>query len=157
MWPQGKSLSLICGSLTWLREHKGKLIQARLDEADVDDGEPAWVREYAKEEQKQKILGERNELEERLKAIRRKEQRDRERSELATGNAVKRVRRDLEVEREGEDDDEFVPEDYESDEESKTARGAVSHDGDGFSAATRELMKRYDFPPREAMHKNNEG
>lgn len=31
---QGKSLSLICGSLTWLREHKRKAFEAHLENSE---------------------------------------------------------------------------------------------------------------------------
>jgi hypothetical protein len=38
---QGKSLSLICGALTWLRDHKGKEFEAGLDWG--QDGKPCHL------------------------------------------------------------------------------------------------------------------
>ncbi|KAK1065841.1 ATP-dependent DNA helicase chl1, partial [Friedmanniomyces endolithicus] len=43
----GKSLSLICCSLTWLREHRRKGFDEALAAVTVDDDDPAWMAEHA--------------------------------------------------------------------------------------------------------------
>lgn len=86
---------MICGSLTWLRDHKTKSLDAALEDtrigislvfhqewirvnSSLDDDEPAWVREHAKEERKKRLLREKIELEEKLAKIREKEKKEKE-------------------------------------------------------------------------------
>jgi chromosome transmission fidelity protein 1 len=47
----------------------------------ADTDEPAWVREHAKQEKKERILRARTELEERLKAVREKEAKEKANAE----------------------------------------------------------------------------
>ncbi|KAJ2197776.1 ATP-dependent DNA helicase chl1, partial [Coemansia sp. RSA 530] len=42
----GKSLSIICGSLTWLTHHHARA-PATIDK---DDGRPVWVRDYERKQ-----------------------------------------------------------------------------------------------------------
>ncbi|PCH02256.1 Helicase-like, DEXD box c2 type [Penicillium occitanis (nom. inval.)] len=51
----GKSLSLICGALTWLRDHKRKEFLKSIDGLAADDDEPDWMVEYAKKERTQAL------------------------------------------------------------------------------------------------------
>ena len=64
----GKSLSLICGSLTWLREHKRKKFDEAMQniEIEVDEDEPAWMAEHAREAKRRELLALRREFEGRL-------------------------------------------------------------------------------------------
>ncbi|KAF8537100.1 putative DNA helicase [Trichophaea hybrida] len=135
----GKSLSLICGALTWLRDHKNRDLLAQLEAEDEDVNEPAWVREYAKQEKREKILRQRVELEERLKSIREKEAREKANYEAGNVRNFKKMRKGVKVEIEDDDEGDFVLDDYQSDDESGTKK-AASNDPDGFSPEVKELM-----------------
>ena len=96
---KGKSLSLICGSLTWLRESKrhqfdehlkgdglGETLSvflAFLLSFPLDDGEPEWVVEHARAERRRKALQARHDFERRLAKA-----RDRERKLKEPGHNV---------------------------------------------------------------------
>ncbi|KAI5813786.1 helicase C-terminal domain-containing protein [Pyronema omphalodes] len=137
----GKSLSLICGSLTWLRDHKNKDILEQLEaEDDGDDDEPAWVKEHAMKQRKEKLLRDKMDLEERLKAIRLKEAKEKEIYERGGLRDFKKMRKGLEVEKEEEDEDQFLLDDYESDDE--TGSKKKGYDDDGLSKETRDLMMK---------------
>lgn len=58
----------------------------------LDDGEPEWVREHARKEKKDKVLRRRLELEERLKAIRRKEATDKANYNYSNNNSINNYR-----------------------------------------------------------------
>jgi chromosome transmission fidelity protein 1 len=88
-------LSLLCGSLTWLRNHKSRDLEEQLNAEEQGiltnyhifkkkphshriqetDG-PSWVYEHSRREKKAKILRSREDLENRLNAIREKETRE---------------------------------------------------------------------------------
>ena len=59
---QGKSLSLICGTMAWLRADQQRVLVAAEDapetQDDSDDDEPAWMRDWARE-QAQKTMQDR--------------------------------------------------------------------------------------------------
>src|ERR1700742_3925187 len=61
----GKSLSLICGSLTWLREHKRKTFDEAIAAIQLDDDEPEWMAEHARETRRQEARQLRADLEAR--------------------------------------------------------------------------------------------
>lgn len=83
---------MICGALTWLRNHKHQDLEAQLEDADNDGAdEPEWVREFARKEKKEKLLRSRAELEERLKAIREKETQEKARFEATEKRGFKRM------------------------------------------------------------------
>ena len=75
----GKSLSLICSSLTWLREHKRKKFDDALAAVQIDDDEPVWMAEHARESRRREMLQMREEFEARLQAVREKERKLKER------------------------------------------------------------------------------
>ncbi|MCJ1437203.1 ATP-dependent DNA helicase chl1 [Xylographa pallens] len=75
----GKSLSLICGSLTWLREQQVKL-HVVLEVNDHDE-EPAWVIAHKKEERLGLVRRRQQDLEGRLSKIRAKEHQQKQRYE----------------------------------------------------------------------------
>jgi chromosome transmission fidelity protein 1 len=68
----GKSLSLICGSLTWLRDHKRKALDGSTEAVEVGD-DPDWLIEAERHERRHVILQQREELETRLSDVRRQE------------------------------------------------------------------------------------
>lgn len=87
-------MSLICGALTWLRDHKRKEFLKSIEglsgecctcfchwiQADLitaDDDEPEWMVEFARKERTQALTQKWRELEERLARIRKEEERRR--------------------------------------------------------------------------------
>ena len=75
----GKSLSLICGSLTWLREHKRQTFDEAIAAVQIDDDEPVWMAEHAREARRQLARQLRADHEARLEAVRQREQKVRKR------------------------------------------------------------------------------
>lgn len=68
----GKSLSLICGSLTWLRDHKRGLLDGLTGHLEPGD-DPDWMVEAEKQERRRNLLQQRHELERRLLEVRMQE------------------------------------------------------------------------------------
>ncbi|KAI8820477.1 putative ATP-dependent RNA helicase DDX11-like protein 8-like protein [Fimicolochytrium jonesii] len=79
----GKSLSLICGSLKWLKDHEERTEKERMQEIEDERAalgapladEPSWVLDFAKEEvakDVQDIIAKKRKREERLAEIRRR-------------------------------------------------------------------------------------
>ena len=98
---KGKSLSLICGALTWLRDHKRWILEHG-DEEVKDEGslrwrdglslgtEPAWVLEYERQERRVATELRNREMEERIARIRDKERREKLSAKKLNGRPVKR-------------------------------------------------------------------
>lgn len=135
----GKSLSLICGALTWLREHKRKDYEQLVSEQDTASDEPEWITAQARARKRKELFGRREEMETRL-------MREREKEKLKT---TKQTGRDLNAKRRKigiadekvSDEEEFVLEDYESDTEHKKQPRA-SRNVDGLSSETVALMAK---------------
>src|SRR5262249_46679206 len=73
---QGKSLSLICASLTWLRNHKRVQYEASVEDvAESLTDEPKWMVEQVLQRKRDELMRKWEEREQRLEAIRAKEQR----------------------------------------------------------------------------------
>ncbi|RCI12699.1 hypothetical protein L249_0612 [Ophiocordyceps polyrhachis-furcata BCC 54312] len=71
----GKSLSLICASLTWLRNHKSREHDAALEAASVAyQNEPSWLVEQLLRRKRDELVQEWEEREKRLEAARQKEE-----------------------------------------------------------------------------------
>ena len=82
----GKSLSLICGALTWLRDHERR----SLDATDNYEGPVDWLAQAEAFARRRENLLERKELEHSLAAIRRQEAK---RSQAnASADSVKKAR-----------------------------------------------------------------
>ncbi|KAK4124074.1 DNA repair helicase [Parathielavia appendiculata] len=133
----GKSLSLICAALTWLRTHKRSRYEASFEATAADmRGEPEWMVEAALR-RKREELGRR--WEEREKVLERV--RAREREIEARGRGGKRVRvGDREREKESEEVDEereFLIKNWEAGGDEEAGDGL-----DGLSKETRELMEK---------------
>lgn len=70
----GKSLSLICASLTWLRNHKSSIHEAALQEAVVGlKDEPAWMIDQVLRSKREELVRKWEDREKRLEAVRLKE------------------------------------------------------------------------------------
>ena len=137
----GKSLSLICASLTWLRDYQEKTLQGQVSKEDVSN-EPAWVVEYARDEMQKAASKQRSALEARLETVRAKELRQKQQYE-SDGPEVKRprVHKDK-VTMDLSDVDEFELTEYTSDNEQKP-NVAVHHDpcSTGLSLESQKLME----------------
>lgn len=68
----GKSLSLICGSLTWLRDHKRRVLDGSTKSVELGD-DPDWMVDAERQERRSVVLQQRKELEGRLSEVRRQE------------------------------------------------------------------------------------
>ena len=73
----GKSLSLICSSLTWLRDAQEQNLRNQAV-TNSDDDEPSWVQDHARKERKQALIERNLQYETRLRQIRAKEVRQRQ-------------------------------------------------------------------------------
>lgn len=145
----GKSLSLICGSLTWLREHKQRTFDEVMASVEVEDDDPDWMKEHARQARSREIRQLREDLETRLAAVREREQKVRER--LANGEpAFKRRKQSKESTQMDEDEEQFVLDDYESDDE-KTVGGKAQ-----YSAETTKLMEKMGIIPKDENIRNRE-
>ncbi|KAF4222577.1 hypothetical protein CNMCM5878_003615 [Aspergillus fumigatiaffinis] len=140
----GKSLSLICGSITWLREHKRKALQDTVNKASCDDdGEPEWMLEFAKRESARAVTEKRRALEARLEKIRVEEEKQRHATDHP-GEPRKRQRLDTSSGDPGpEQDDQFILDDYDSDAEERMASSKKLGDISGLSTSTLELLNRF--------------
>jgi len=161
----GKSLSLICGSLTWLREHKRrKFDEAMLRvEVDGDDDEPEWMREHARVARRGEILRVRAEFERRLEGVRERERKTRERERLKGGEAGWKRRRvagddDDDDPVEGDAEDQFVLDDYDSDDEREGSHRKNDGQTPQYSAETTKLLEKLGMiaPTKDDRHPNDD-
>ncbi|KAJ4366557.1 ATP-dependent DNA helicase chl1 [Ascochyta clinopodiicola] len=140
----GKSLSLICGSLTWLRDHKRRKFEDGFEINTASSDDPPWMLEHARNQRKQDAFRRRQELNERLAKIKAKEKRVKERS--AAGNsAYKRQKVDSDGAIEKDAESQFALEDYESDAERGSDSKADKFGSSGLSAETQALMNKLGF------------
>ncbi|KAI9787683.1 MAG: ATP-dependent DNA helicase chl1 [Geoglossum umbratile] len=142
--PKGKSLSLICGSLTWLRDQKKRAFEEQIEgsanSGGGDDDEPPWVAEHAREQKRQAILQKRKDLEARLAKVRAREKRQQELYEHGEPRFKKlKANSDTRGSSDGDGEAQFLLCEYESDEELALGNSGLS---EGLSAATQELMKK---------------
>lgn len=133
----GKSLSLICGSLTWLREHKRRKFDEAMQSIEIDDDEPEWMAEYARESKRKEVLSMRAEFEQRLEKVRAKERTIREKH--TSGEPLRKRQRQhaLKDEQQNESEDQFVLDDYHSDDEAVPGKDGRSQ----YSAETTKLLE----------------
>ncbi|KAJ6178379.1 Helicase-like DEXD box c2 type [Penicillium mononematosum] len=150
----GKSLSLICGSLTWLRDHKRKAFQETVN-ATCDDDEPEWMIEHAKRESRRAITEKRQEFEARLANIRQEEERVKQAQDSAD-RPRKKLRLDDSAPELVEEDDQFVLDDYDSDTENRKKQND-SGNSDGLSASTLALLERFQGKFSTKKDKEDDG
>ncbi|KAL3426121.1 DNA repair helicase [Phlyctema vagabunda] len=133
---KGKSLSLICGSLTWLRDHKREKFEQGLNWDQDASGEPDWIIEQSRARKKRELLRYREDIEARLAKVRAKEKSQRDK--YLKGETIHKKRRLDTSQKLGPPDDEeqFVLEDYNSDEEH------MADPSSGLSSATLKLMEK---------------
>lgn len=104
----GKTLSLICGSMSWLRDHNRGEFEKSLDDLNKDDNdhEPAWVREHTRKIKEDEMLERIKEFEEKLERVREKERKV-SRLNAMNGQPRRVKRQNIVVENEKLDDDDF--------------------------------------------------
>jgi chromosome transmission fidelity protein 1 len=141
----GKSLSLICASLTWLREHKRRTYDDAIAAIEVDEEEPDWMAEHARNEKRRELRQMRDELEERLRAAREREQKIKNRA--AKGEPAAKKRKIVSSDEvEPTDEDQFVLDDYDSD----TGGSKHGNEGSQYSAETTKLLEQLGLlPPKK--------
>lgn len=134
----GKSLSLICGSLTWLREHKRRKFDEAMQSIEVDDDEPDWMAEHARDSKRKEILQMRAEFEERLSKVREKERKLREKQFSSEPSYKRRKQAGLDDESAADTEDQFALEDYNSDDDAASSNVGTSQ----YSAETTKLLEK---------------
>ncbi|KAG9835275.1 ATP-dependent RNA helicase CHL1, partial [Aureobasidium melanogenum] len=145
---EGKSLSLACGSLTWLRDHKRKEFDESIAAIEGDDDEPEWMVQHSREEKKNQVIQKRAELEAKLEKIRQHERRIRDRQENGPPLNKKRKLDDDNNDRNVDivDDEQFALDDYESDDEGSKAPRTDNGNADlGLSKETQALMQKLGY------------
>ena len=148
----GKSLSLICGSLTWLRDHKRRTFEVGFDADAKDSDDPPWMLEHARKQRKQEAFRRRQELNERLAKIKAKEQRAKDRATAGT-QIYKRQKISSSESNNESDESQFALDDYESDQDA----GRVGKFADsGLSAETRALMDQLGYVHGEMKAEDGE-
>lgn len=145
----GKSLSLICGSLTWLRDNKRRAFEDGFEVDATNKDDPPWMLEHARKQRKQEAFRRRQELNERLAKIKAKEKRARERA-VGASQIYKRQKVGLDDADDRDEETQFALDDYESDEESARISKATRFDSSGLSAETQALMDKLGYVIGEA-------
>ncbi|KAL2816830.1 helicase C-terminal domain-containing protein [Aspergillus cavernicola] len=138
----GKSLSLICGSLTWLRDHKRQFFLETLENATYDDNEPEWMVEFAKREASCAITEKRKEFELRLARTKREEEQQRAALESLEGPRKRQKLASTSTGEDAEDEGQFALDDYESEDEEPGTSLKGSTTTGGLSSSTIELLER---------------
>lgn len=138
----GKSLSLICASLTWLRDAQEEAMQSQAT-VKVGGDEPSWVADHDQNERRRDAIEQRANLEARLAQVRTKELRQKQQYEKGEPK-VKRTKGNAFESIVAEDDETlFELDDYDSGKED-TTRKATSHgtSDQGLSSASLQLMEK---------------
>ncbi|KAH8727829.1 helicase C-terminal domain-containing protein [Phaeosphaeriaceae sp. PMI808] len=140
----GKSLSLICGSLTWLRDHKRRTFEDGFAiDADASD-EPTWMLEHARNQKIEEALRRRQELNNRIAKIKAQEARAKRRLE---NEEPPYKRQNLgKNETNGPDAEaRFVLDDYDSQDEFQKAPRSNTFSESGLSSETQALMEKLGY------------
>ncbi|KAG9022463.1 ATP-dependent DNA helicase chl1, partial [Tulasnella sp. UAMH 9824] len=133
----GKTLSLLCGAMTWLKDEQGRSKKgqlAALEESLKGDGnEPAWVLKQSLELHRRELEAAEEALQERLEAARRKEEALRRKEK---GHVRKKQKLTHKSASDDEDEDVFLPD-----------GGPTEQSDDDYrhlSADVRELLRKYE-------------
>jgi chromosome transmission fidelity protein 1 len=103
----------------------------------TDSDEPEWIIEQAKARKRREMLRQREDMEARLAKIRAKEKAQRDRYMKGDPNFKKR-KTNVESSEKDDDEEQFVLDDYDSDEEQRSSKDK----GSLYSAKTLELMEK---------------
>ncbi|KAL2425320.1 ATP-dependent DNA helicase chl1 [Exophiala dermatitidis] len=147
----GKSLSLICGALTWLRDHERRALDSTL-KAENKDAQDDWLLQAEADARRRELLLAREELERRLATLREEEARQKQ--QKLENRSAKKARLVGGTGPENHaDDEEFLVADYHSDEEDSTKVETASI---GFSSSTQALLDRLQKPTKEEVDQPEE-
>jgi chromosome transmission fidelity protein 1 len=136
----GKSLSLICGSLTWLRDHKRRTFEEGFAVGTTDSDDPPWLVEHAQKQRKEEAARRLQLFNDRIAKIKAKEKRAKE--HYTSGRSQFKRQKMSADEGQGEDDEaQFALADYESDNDSLRTTKTGAFDESGMSAETQALME----------------
>ncbi|PLB51738.1 ATP-dependent RNA helicase CHL1 [Aspergillus steynii IBT 23096] len=140
---EGKSLSLICGSLTWLRDHKRRAFQELVENTTCDEDDPEWMKEFAKRESSRAIAEKKKRLEARLAGIRQEEEKLRMALESSEGPRKRQKPSAPSTGLDVQNEDSFALDDYESGDEEQTTQRMRSDQPSGLSASTLDLLEQF--------------
>lgn len=151
----GKSLSLICASMTWLRNFKRKEFDASLqvDPKEIEN-EPGWIIEQMLQRKRKELVRKWEEREARLESIRRREKKMEER-----GSKRRRLEGPGSKTRaqEKDEDAEFLLEDW---NENGDGQDSDAHDAQdplsSLSKETRNLLQKVGMGPAQANEVEDE-
>ena len=151
----GKSLSLICSSLTWLRNVQEETLRNQTTVEEEESDEPSWVVEHARIQKRDSIIEQKIELEAKLRQIRINELHQKQCYESGKKRKTKRAR----LEETGPqsiaiDEEKCELDEYESEKEDTVAKTMPGQKGDrGLSSASMQLMEKLGLvlkdPPKE--------
>ena len=150
----GKSLSLICGSLTWLRDNKRRKFEDGLVLDVNTSDEPDWIVEHARKQKKEEALQRKRDLNDRIAKIKAKEKRAKDRYENGESRSKRQKLADTEKS-DVNDEAQFVLDDYESDDEHEKAGTSDRFDDTGLSAETQALMEQLGFSTAKSNLKDD--
>lgn len=140
----GKSLSLICGSLTWLRDHHRQTFERGFDIGTQSSDEPLWIIEHAQKLRRQEALSRKQDLDDRIAKVKAKEKKAKDRYENGTSR-IKRQKVALDEANGSGDEAQFVLDDYNSDTESDNRVKTGTFNEFGFSTETQTLMANLGY------------
>ncbi|KAK9356868.1 helicase C-terminal domain-containing protein [Lipomyces doorenjongii] len=144
----GKSLSLICGAMTWLRDHQSLSRLNLYQGTDQDDSEPSWVREYHEKTLNEQKLRKYRELEARIRRVRDTEKREKTNMRTKnwlglsdeTRNPLKKAKA---ADTNNDEGSKFIVDDWDSDlEDVKSKYGANCKEISNVSSEVQELLKK---------------
>ncbi|KAK9451561.1 helicase C-terminal domain-containing protein [Limtongia smithiae] len=138
----GKSLSLICGAMTWLRDHQRLELESATGDDGEDSSEPAWVREYQQHILRDNRLRKFKRLEDRLRRVRESEARDQAaigKTRIFTGDSRSSGRK-RSKENESSDENQFLVKDWTDD--SDASQAAASTGESNLSSEVQALLHR---------------
>ena len=114
----GKSLSLICGSLTWLRDHKRQTFNEGFAANTTDSDDPPWLVEHAQKQRREEAARRLQLFNDRIAKIKAKEKRAKEHY-MSDEPRFKKQKTAIDEGNSDDDEAQFALADYESDEESR--------------------------------------
>ena len=137
----GKSLSLICASLTWQRDFQKQALETS-GEFDESSNEPRWVLEQEVAQKRQAILERRSAMEANLRSIRAKE--DNQRKQYENPDPAPKRSKLAKTDREsvGQNEVDFELEDYLSEDDDCSAGHRHEPSGNALSLRSQELMQK---------------